>query len=105
MGTVTGLPSADDTTVVPGYGADLAEPDLYDLTFLNTPDVSCSYAYARNIPSPEHVLATSALMHASYLDTLTASQQRLTADILAAYHHPPDPTPRTTPSTYTSTIP
>src|SRR5690606_8972333 len=45
MGTVTGLPSPDEATVVPGDGADLVDPDLYDLTFLGTPDTSYSYAF------------------------------------------------------------
>src|SRR3546814_5292134 len=63
MGTVTGLPSADDTTVVPGDGADLVDPDLYDLTFLNTPDVSYSYAFDR---SEEHTSELQSLLRNSY---------------------------------------
>src|SRR3546814_5645597 len=57
MGTVTGLPSAADATVVPGDGADLVDPDLYDLTFLDHPEVSYSYAYDGTFKSLLTVLA------------------------------------------------
>ncbi|GAA3932017.1 lamin tail domain-containing protein [Luteimonas lutimaris] len=83
MGTVTGLPSADDTTVVPGDGADLVDPDLFDLTFLNTPDVSYSYAYDGNIQSLDHVLANAALMNATDVETLSVSHARINADFPA----------------------
>ena len=83
MGTVTGLPSADDTTVVPGDGADLVDPDLYDLTFLNTPDVSYSYAFDGNVQSLDHILANAALMAAADVDTLSISHARINADFPA----------------------
>src|SRR3546814_218867 len=90
MGTVTGLPSADDTTVVPGDGADLVDPDLYDLTFLNTPDVSYSYAFDGNIQSLDHVLANAALMNASDVDTLSVSHARINADFPAVARNATD---------------
>jgi hypothetical protein len=80
MGTVTGLPSADDTTVVTGDGADRVDPDLYDLTLLNPPDVSYSYAFDGNIQSLDHILANAALMDAGDLATLTVSHARIDAD-------------------------
>ena len=83
MGTVTGLPSADDATVVPGDGADLVDPDLYDLTFLNTPDVSYSYAFDGNIQSLDHILANAALMDAADIETLSVSHARINADFPA----------------------
>src|SRR3546814_11442634 len=79
MGTVTCLPSADDTTVVPGDGADLVDPDLYDLTFLDTPDVRYSYAYDGHIQSLDHVLANAALMNAADVATLSVSHERINA--------------------------
>src|SRR5690606_19704884 len=83
MGTVTGLPSPDEATVVPGDGADLVDPDLYDLTFLNTPDVSYSYAYDGNIQSLDHILANAALMEAADVETLSVSHARINADFPA----------------------
>src|SRR3546814_1456740 len=90
MGTVTGRPSADDTTVVPGDGADLVDPDLYDLTFLNTPDVSYSYAFDGNIQSLDHVLANAALMNAADVDTLSVSHARINADFPAVARNATD---------------
>lgn len=83
MGTVTGVPSADDTTVVPGDGADLVDPDLYDLTLLNTPDQSYSYAFDGNVQSLDHIVANAALMNAGDLDTLAVSHARINADFPA----------------------
>jgi predicted extracellular nuclease len=80
MGTVTGLPSADDTTVVPGDGADRVNPDLDDLTWLNPPDASYSYAYDGNVQSLDHVLANAALMDAPDLATLAVTHARIDAD-------------------------
>jgi hypothetical protein len=90
MGTVTGLPSADDATVVPGDGADLVDPDLYDLTFLNTPDVSYSYAFDGNVQSLDHVLANAALMNAADVDTLSVSHARINADFPAVARNATD---------------
>lgn len=90
MGTVTGLPSADDTTVVPGDGADLVNPDLYDLTFLNTPDVSYSYAFDGNVQSLDHVIANAALMNAADVDTLSVSHARINADFPAVARNATD---------------
>src|SRR3546814_18031527 len=89
MGTVTGLPSADDTTVVPGDGADLVDPDLYDLTFLNTPDVSYSYAFDGNIQSLAHVLANAPLMNAADVDTLSVIHASINADFPAVAPNAP----------------
>lgn len=90
MGTVTGLPSPDEATVVPGDGADLVDPDLYDLTFLNTPDVSYSYAYDGNIQSLDHVLANAALMNAADIATLSVSHARINADFPAVARNATD---------------
>src|SRR3546814_20197263 len=70
MGTVTGLPRPDDTTVVPGDGADLVDPDLYDLTFLHTPDVTYSSAFDVNVPSLAPVLPHPPPVHSADLDHL-----------------------------------
>ncbi|UKE46939.1 lamin tail domain-containing protein [Xanthomonas cerealis] len=83
MGTVTGLPSADAQTVVDGDGADLATPDLYNLTLLSTPEQSYSYAYDGNVQSLDHILANRALMNSAQVATLSESHARLNADFPA----------------------
>lgn len=80
MGTTTGLPSPDANTVVTGDGADLVNPDLYNLTLLNTPDVSYSYAFDGNVQSLDHILANTALMNAGDLAGLTITHARIDAD-------------------------
>src|SRR3546814_4210099 len=104
MGTVTGRPSADDTTVVPGDGADLVDPDLYDLTFLNTPDVSYSYAFDGNIQSLDHVLANAALMNAADVDTLSVSHARINADFPAVARNATDSPTRLRSEEHTSEL-
>ncbi|UYB52044.1 lamin tail domain-containing protein [Xanthomonas sp. AM6] len=83
MGTVTGLPSADAQTVVDGDGADLVEPDLYNLTLLSTPDQSYSYAYDGNVQSLDHILANRALMQSAQVASLVEGHARLNADFPA----------------------
>jgi uncharacterized protein len=90
MGTFTGVPSADDATVVPGDGADLVDPDLYDLTLLNMPDQSYSYAFDGNVQSLDHVVANGALMNAADLDTLAVSHARINADFPATARNATD---------------
>ncbi|WP_242109249.1 lamin tail domain-containing protein [Luteimonas aquatica] len=80
MGTVTGLPSADDQTVVAGDGADLVNPDYDDLTFLHTPDQSYSYAFDGNVQSLDHVIANASLMNDGQLATVQIDHARINAD-------------------------
>ena len=83
MGTITGLPSADAATVVPGDGVDLVNPDLDDLTFLQPPEQSYSFAFDGNVQSLDHVVANAALMSATDLATLAIGHARLNADFPA----------------------
>jgi predicted extracellular nuclease len=83
MGTVTGLPAADAQTVVEGDGADLVDPDLYNLTLLSTPDQSYSYAYDGNVQSLDHILANRALMQSAQVAGLVEGHARLNADFPA----------------------
>ncbi|WP_434212437.1 Calx-beta domain-containing protein [[Pseudomonas] boreopolis] len=80
MGTVTGQPAPDEETVVAGDGADLVTPDYTDLTWLDTPDLSYSYAYDGNVQSLDHILANHALMNAQDVATLVLGHARINAD-------------------------
>ncbi|KAB7768594.1 lamin tail domain-containing protein [Xanthomonas maliensis] len=83
MGTVTGKPSADAQTVVPGDGADLVTPDYTDLTWFNTPDQSYSYVFDGNVQSLDHILANDALMRAPEVASLLVGHARINADFPA----------------------
>src|SRR3546814_20514775 len=63
-------------------------------SFLNTPDVSYSYAFDGNIQSLDHVLANAALMNASDVDTLWVSHARINADFPAVARNATDPPTR-----------
>ncbi|MEE7560454.1 nuclease, partial [Xanthomonas sp. Kuri4-2] len=80
MGTVTGRPAPDAQTVVAGDGNDLVEPDYTDLTWLDTPDQSYSYAYDGNVQSLDHLLASAALMRSPQLASLALTHARVNAD-------------------------
>lgn len=80
LGTVTGLPSPDAQTVVAGDGADLVDPDLYNLTLMASPDQSYSYAYDGNVQSLDHILANRALMQSPQIANVAVSHARVNAD-------------------------
>ncbi|HSX63185.1 MAG TPA: nuclease, partial [Pseudoxanthomonas sp.] len=80
MGTLTGLPSPDAQTVVPGDGADLVNPDLYNLTLMTSPDQSYSYAYDGNVQSLDHIVANRALMESPQIANIAVSHARVNAD-------------------------
>ncbi len=70
MNVVTGTPSADEATVVPGDGADLLDPDLVNLNRLDPASTSYSFVFDGNAQSLDHVLVneqlivdTSLMMH------------------------------------------
>lgn len=80
MGTITGLPSPDAQTVVAGDGADLVNPDLYNLTLMTSPDQSYSYAYDGNVQSLDHIVANRALMESPQIANIAVSHARVNAD-------------------------
>jgi predicted extracellular nuclease len=61
MGVVTGLPTPDDETVVPGDGADLVNPDLMNLHYLPDTDKRYSYVYDGQAQSLDHILINQAM--------------------------------------------
>lgn len=61
MGTVTGLPSADNQTAVAGDGVDYVAQDLLNLFVEETPDQRYSFEFDGNAQSLDHVLINQAL--------------------------------------------
>ncbi len=61
MGTLRGMPSPDDQTVVPGDGVDLVTPDLALL--LDSPAQRYSFIFDGNAQSLDHVLINAALLN------------------------------------------
>lgn len=61
MGTITGLPSPDNQTVVPDDGGDLVQPDLLNLFVLETTNERYSYVFDGNAQSLDHILVNQAL--------------------------------------------
>ena len=61
MGVVTGLPTPDDQTVVPGDGVDLVEPDLMNLHYLPEANKRYSYVFDGQAQSLDHILINQAL--------------------------------------------
>ena len=61
MGVVTGLPTPDDQTVVPGDGVDLVNPDLMNLHYLPEANQRYSYVFDGQAQSLDHILINQAL--------------------------------------------
>lgn len=61
LGTITGMPSADEATVVPGDGVDLVDPDLLNLYLLEPADQRYSFVFDGSAQSLDHVLVNQAL--------------------------------------------
>lgn len=79
MGTVIGMPSADDTTAVNGDGADLVEPDLVNATYFLDPSERYSFVFENNAQSLDHILLNQAAL-GSQINSWTISHARLNAD-------------------------
>jgi len=61
MGVVTGMPTPDDQTVVPGDGVDLVDPDLMNLHYLPEADKRYSYVFDGQAQSLDHILINQVL--------------------------------------------
>ncbi|MCW5580305.1 MAG: lamin tail domain-containing protein [Luteimonas sp.] len=81
MGTVTGLPSPDDETAVDGDGADLVEPNLYNLTLLPEPAERYSFVFDYQAQSLDHVLVNDALVDSPLVAGIELSHARINADM------------------------
>ncbi len=78
MGTITGMPAADNATVVPDDGVDLVNPDLLNLFTTVTADQRYSYVFDGNAQSLDHVLVNQALGTAA--DAVELDHARINAD-------------------------
>ena len=56
IGTIKGTPSPDNTTVVPGDGADLVNPDLTDLVDTLSSDQRYSFSFDGNAQVLDHII-------------------------------------------------
>lgn len=61
MGVVTGLPSPDNATAVPGDGADLVSEDLLNLYVEEPEDQRYSFEFDGSVQSLDHILVNQAL--------------------------------------------
>ncbi len=65
MNVVTGTPTADEQTAVPGDGVDLVDPDLINLGQLEPAEERYSFVFGGNAQTLDHVLVNEALILAS----------------------------------------
>ncbi|TDK24331.1 nuclease [Luteimonas aestuarii] len=80
MGTVTGLPSADDETAVEGDGADLVEPNLFNLTLMAAAEDRYSFVFDYQAQTLDHVLVNEAILASPLVTGLDISHARINAD-------------------------
>ncbi|MCR6663349.1 MAG: lamin tail domain-containing protein [Luteimonas sp.] len=80
MGTVSGMPSADDETAVDGDGADLVEPNLLNATLLADPAERYSYVFEYNAQSIDHILVNEAIIASPVVTGLDIGHARINAD-------------------------
>jgi predicted extracellular nuclease len=78
MGTVTGLPSPDETTAVTGDGIDLVDPDLFNLYVLEPEGQRYSFEFDGNAQSLDHILINQAL--GAHVGALALDHARINAD-------------------------
>lgn len=78
MNVVTGTPTPDEQTAVPGDGIDLVDPDLINLFALEPADQRYSFVFGGNAQSLDHVLANQALLLAT--DDHALDHARINAD-------------------------
>ena len=65
MNVVTGTPTPDEQTAVPGDGVDLVDPDLVNLGVLEPADERYSFVFGGNAQTLDHVLANEETILAS----------------------------------------
>ncbi|GAB3348149.1 lamin tail domain-containing protein [Lysobacter tyrosinilyticus] len=98
MNVVSGTPTADEQTVVPGDGADLVNPDLVNLGELAPPSERYSFVFDGNAQTLDHVLVneelvvttrTSSIDHARInADFTETNRSDVTTPIRTADHDP-----------------
>ncbi|NDK38396.1 nuclease [Pseudoxanthomonas gei] len=78
MNVVTGTPTPDDQTAVPGDGIDLVNPDLVNLGVLEPAEERYSFVFGGNAQTLDHVLANEELILAS--SAFALDHARINAD-------------------------
>ena len=91
MNTITGTPTPDDQTAVPGDGADLVTPDLDNLVDTPPPAERYSYIFDGQAQNIDHVVVNSALTAATSARRI--EHPRINADFPAVDRNDPN-TPR-----------
>lgn len=79
MATTVGQPFADDTTVVPGDGTDLVEPDLVNLSFEEATDNRYSSVLDGSAVGLQHFLVNQAMR--TLTETFGMDHARINADV------------------------
>lgn len=80
MGVVTGNPSPDNTTVVPGDGSSPVSPALHNATLLTAPSERYSFTFDYNAQSLDHVLYSQSIVDSPLVQGISVSHARLNAD-------------------------
>jgi predicted extracellular nuclease len=79
MGTIIGAPSADNTTIVPGDGADLVNPNLVNLSLSSLPVLQrYGYVFSGNAQNLDHALVSASIIAAA--PTTRVEHPRLNSD-------------------------
>ncbi|MFC3551420.1 lamin tail domain-containing protein [Lysobacter cavernae] len=78
MNVVTGTPSADEATAVPGDGADLVEPNLVNLGGLTPAAERYSFLFGGNAQTLDHVLVNEELV--VHTSSIALDHARINAD-------------------------
>lgn len=90
MGTVTGLPSADETTAVDGDGAVLVDPVLRNVTLDADPEERYSFVFDYQAQSIDHILVNQALIDSPLVAGYDVSHARINADFPEIARNEPD---------------
>ncbi|MBW8809634.1 MAG: nuclease, partial [Lysobacter sp.] len=78
MNVVTGTPSPDNATVVPGDGADLVNPDLINLASITEPSERYSFVFDGMAQSLDHVLVNEEMVVST--SRIVPAHARINAD-------------------------
>lgn len=78
LGTIIGVPTPDNQTVVGGDGVDLVQPDYINLTLLSPPAERYSFSFDGNGQSLDHILVNAGLTGST--QAMRLEHARLNAD-------------------------
>ena len=78
MNVITGTPTPDNETVVPGDGADLVDPNLINLASISDPGERYSFVFDGNAQSLDHVLVNEEMVVST--GSIQLAHARINAD-------------------------